>query len=426
MNEIETSDSAHDSPERETSVSRRDLDLFVAVAEATSLREGPEGVRRALWELHHEQPRSTRDWARGVRIPVPVIAAVRGELESRGLVSPDPHPALTPDGEALLDRLFGERGLPDPVCPMCTGHALLLPPEAIPLLDILEPVLEDRPDVDVALDQSHALPETALLRALLLANWGLLGGEVLFLGDDDLTSVALGVLLTEEAPGLAAMTRVTVLDIDERYLRLIRDAYHDLGLEVETAVYDTRDPLPEAYRDRYRTALTDPPYTPDGIHLFSWRCAEALGPSGGDLLLYHAPQDPETQHCVQTGLLEQGWTLDACFRDAAHYEGASVHANRSDLHHLRMRENGRGRAPENVASACYSTLYTGQLRSPGGVYRCAQCGIEITVGPDQPVATIGECKRLGCPHCGGRRFHRYGQTSNDRERHGPDDGPHTA
>ena len=52
----------------ETDDASRDLPLLLEIAQATSLREGGEGVRTALWELYWLEPRSTREWARSVRL----------------------------------------------------------------------------------------------------------------------------------------------------------------------------------------------------------------------------------------------------------------------------------------------------------------------------------------------------------------------
>lgn len=395
----------------ETDDASGDLSLLLEIAQATSLREGGEGVRNALWELHWLEPRSTREWARSVRLPVPVLAAIRGELQSRGLLDPNPHPTPTEKGRSLLDRLFGTAKIADPACPLCRGRALLLPPELTPLIEYLAPVLEERPQSNPALDQSHALPETGLLRASFLAARNLLREDVLFLGDDDLSSVALALLLSERMPDRIESTRITVVDIDERYLSLIREAFDDLDIPVETHVYDVREPLPSPLKDRFTAAVTDPPYTPDGITLFAWRCAEALLPDGGDLLLAYAPPDPLAQHVIQGNLHAEGWIQSGVYRDAAEYIGASVHAHRSDLYHLTHPGHGIGSAPEIVDSVCYSTLYTGELGEPGGVYRCARCGAETAVGPGKVHITVADLKREGCPECGAARFQRYGQNA---------------
>ncbi len=389
--------------------------VLKTVAEAINLREGPQGVRRSLWELHRTTPRSTRDWARAVGIPIPVIAALRGELESRGLLRPGPHPSPTADGEKLLEELFGGEKLPEPFCPMCRGNALLLPPELLPLAEILAPVMEQRPEADPSLDQSHAVPESSLLRALMAASSGELSGDVLFMGDDDLASVALALLISEHMPELRDRIQITVLDIDKRYLTYIEEAISDLDLSVNVECYDARQDLPDNLTGRFSITVTDPPYTQDGISLFAWRCAQAMRNEGGELYLAYAPQAPLAQHAIQASLIEQGWILHRVYPQACRYVGASVHANTSDLYHLRFSGNRDRCAPEITRTACYSSVYTNQLRAPGGIYRCMKCGCEICVGPEKQFVTIAGLKDAGCPGCGHGRFHRYGGAPNKDE-----------
>ena len=73
-----------------------------------------------------------------------------------------------------------------------------------------------RPKPYTKLDQAYATPETALRRALyMMAEGDLEGRDVLFLGDDDLTSLAAGLLKIAKS--------ITVIDIDVRILDLIDD-----------------------------------------------------------------------------------------------------------------------------------------------------------------------------------------------------------
>ena len=61
--------------------------LLEELADATRLNEGPEGVRKVLRAIYRSGPVPIRELARDLGIPVPVVAAVRGELETRGLAN---------------------------------------------------------------------------------------------------------------------------------------------------------------------------------------------------------------------------------------------------------------------------------------------------------------------------------------------------
>ena len=78
--------------------------LLLELSEAARLQEGPEGIRKILRAIFRMGPVPIRDLARSLGIPVPVVAAVRGELEKRGLATRDSGLALTETGiEALGD-----------------------------------------------------------------------------------------------------------------------------------------------------------------------------------------------------------------------------------------------------------------------------------------------------------------------------------
>jgi hypothetical protein len=55
--------------------------LLDRVAEATSLREGTTGVAQVLRIVHQEGKVTLRDLSHRLGLPIPVLAAVRGELE---------------------------------------------------------------------------------------------------------------------------------------------------------------------------------------------------------------------------------------------------------------------------------------------------------------------------------------------------------
>ncbi len=68
--------------------------------------------------------------------------------------------------------------------------------EIIEIKEELQEVFDNRPKVDVTIDQSKSSIDTSLKRAILsLKNHDLVGKRILCLGDDDLVSIALGFLL---------------------------------------------------------------------------------------------------------------------------------------------------------------------------------------------------------------------------------------
>lgn len=110
-------------------------------------------------------------------------------------------------------------------------------------------------------DQFLATDQTVIKRACYLLDQGeLVRTKVLFLGDDDHTSLAISSVAIE--------SNVTVLDIDERILNSISDMSKSHQYGIETIRHDLRKPLPKDLLDSFDVVFTDPPYTSSGIALF--------------------------------------------------------------------------------------------------------------------------------------------------------------
>mgnify|MGYP001597733675 FL=1 len=88
------------------------------------------------------------------------------------------------------------------------------------------------------------------------------------MGDDDLTSIAVGV--TKQAK------RITVFEIDERLTSLIEKISLEYDLGIEIVKKDLRSPFSREYLSQFDTVFTDPPYTGGGISLFLNRGIELL------------------------------------------------------------------------------------------------------------------------------------------------------
>ena len=68
-------------------------------------------------------------------------------------------------------------------------------------MTMIKRIFDNRPNVDVTLDQSKCTPETSLKRAILcVKNNTLVGKKILCIGDDDLVSVSTALLLKKLFP----------------------------------------------------------------------------------------------------------------------------------------------------------------------------------------------------------------------------------
>lgn len=128
-------------------------------------------------------------------------------------------------------------------------------------------------------DQFTATIETVVKRAQLLNFFeDIKDKRVLFLGDDDFTSVAVA--------SIHMASKITVLDIDDRILHIINSISQKENFGIQVGTYDARKSLPASYTDQFDIVFTDPPYTPEGITLFVSRAIQALDHSNQSARIY--------------------------------------------------------------------------------------------------------------------------------------------
>ena len=164
-----------------------------------------------------------------------------------------------------------------PECPGCGGR-LVAPSEAAEeKRAAYRRACAESPLPTYLLNQRPVTADTSWNRALYMAWRGDLDHRrIVVLGDDDLTSLAIGLLATGSA--------VTVLEADPRLIRFLQETADRLGIRDFTAVqYDCRAPVPETFRQTFDVALTDPSATL--FELFISRCVSLVRP-GGESTVY--------------------------------------------------------------------------------------------------------------------------------------------
>ncbi|TYK46857.1 bis-aminopropyl spermidine synthase family protein [Actinomadura decatromicini] len=181
------------------------------------------------------------------------------------------------------------------------------------------------------LDHVAATPDTVVRRALLLgARFWLPGARLLCVGDHDLTSLAVGLVHPE--------VETLVVDVDERILAYIDARAAELGLRVSTRWADLRLGLPPSAAEYADLAITDPPYTPDGVGLFVARAVQGLREQArGRVLLAYGASDrtPALALKVQNALRDLNLVSEAIYPDFNRYHGAEAIGSAADLYVLR-------------------------------------------------------------------------------------------
>jgi predicted methyltransferase len=392
-----------------------DPDLLADVAAATSLREGREGVAGIVRAVAGEGPLALRDLARLVRMPLPVVSAVRRELESRGLFERGQGVGLTAAGRAFAAEALGLAVAPersrDEANPRPSRRTPARAVEGaedgldellVTLLPAMEAHVADGPPVDVTLDQAPCTAETALRRALAMHRAGALAGRhILLVGDDDSLSIAIGLV----ARAVSALPRrLAVLELDPGRIAHLERGAARYGITFEPLAHDLRDPVPEALAGAFDVVATDPPYTLEGMALFVSRGIEALGAGPGlKFFLSYADLSPDDRLDLQQRLTELGLAILRMRPSFNRYGGASILGSVGQFIELETTSRTRS-AP--AGERFDQAIYTGEVRPRLRSYRCIECGLATPVGTSQAFATVEALKAAGCPRCGGHVFER--------------------
>ena len=213
---------------------------------------------------------------------------------------------------------LGGQGRPD-------GGADSLPAPWLPELRRLQ---EASPPALHSLDHVPATPETVARRALWLDGaYDLAGRRLLFLGDDDLTSLAMGLCRPD--------VEMTVVDVDERMLAFLDAEAARLGLHLRCRYGDLRWGLPPDVTGWADVAFTDPPYTPEGVALFALRALQGMADhTHGRVVLAYGYSDthPRLGLKVQRAVQRLNVVFEAILPGFNRYDGALAIGGAGDLY----------------------------------------------------------------------------------------------
>ena len=198
----------------------------------------------------------------------------------------------------------------------------------LPDLSTIPDILNYRVDPKRAFDQFMTTPETVMKRVELMNFLKDIDSKrILFLGDDDNTSLAVALKKTA--------SKITVVDIDQRVLDGIRSLANDYGFAVETIHHDLKFALPKNLLSSYDIVFTDPPYTPEGAGLFLSRAVSAVDTSNLAARIYvcYGASDRAKERFlpIHDTITAHGLMLRYVFDKFNRYTGAESIGNTSSL-----------------------------------------------------------------------------------------------
>jgi predicted methyltransferase len=290
------------------------------VAAAVGLAEGEPGVRAVIATLTRLEPVSIRRISRAVELPVPIVAAICGELRKRAVVAEERPAQLTTAGRGLFAA--GTLSL---------GGS----PSQLRRVEIeLRRIARDAPPPVLELDQCHCTVATKVRRVMALHEAdALVGRRILVLGDDDLTSVAIRSFV-DRFGSAATIAGLTVVDADPAVVAFVRNRLAGAPFPYACLRHDLREPLDAGLLGSFDTVVTDPPYTLPGARLFLSRAAAALAGPDGRVFFSFGSRRHGASFEVQQTIGRMGFVIRQLARDFNEYVGAGVLGGTSHLYEL--------------------------------------------------------------------------------------------
>ncbi|ADG12687.1 protein of unknown function DUF43 [Methanocaldococcus infernus ME] len=338
---------------------REDRNLLKRVAKKVNISEGERGVEDILRVIYRNQPISTKRIAQLCKLPLPIVAKVRTILERERILKRENGAVLTEKGLEFVENVLKFKFKGSLRCPLCEGRGIVLNEFFKEILEKVKPWFRKRPEVNTLLDQSYATPETSVYRAALMCERGDLEGKrIIFIGDDDLTSLPVALTQFPE--------EVYVVDIDERLLNLIKSFSEKEGVKIRIVKHDLRKEMPEELKNNFDVFSTDPPYTIDGLKLFLSRGVECLGEEGVAYLSYsHKPIDEWLK--VQEEITKMNFVISELIPNFNYYEGSEIIGNTTFIARLIGK-----RLKVNIGDT--EKIYTGLVKPTVRYYKCLKCG----------------------------------------------------
>jgi len=392
------------------------FDRVLNVYERLSMKEDVEKLNELLLYVHLYPHISTKRLAMALQLPKPLTIAMKREFIQAGFIIQERGVVLSAEGRHYAEKFLGFAGVNNAAYRQLLESENGNCPVLHQCMQKYAEVFAGRPQADVTLDQAKATMMTSFKRAwLCLKHHTLLGKQILCIGDDDLVSVAIGLLHNELAgqKGSFAPT-VAVVEKDERIIRYIRSLTEKHSLQIRCIEHDLREPLPTLVKGKYDVLFTDPPYTYEGMCLFLSRGLEGLKTQSGlPIFLSFGSKPAEETFRIQQKWNEVNLVIERMIPGFNQYEGAQSLNSQGQMIILRTMAGFHPDVPGYYAGA----LYTMDGRKhQDKTYICLHCGDSIKLTLESGCQTIEQLKEAGCPSCGHKYFTQMQKRRDAHER----------
>ncbi|NVM02511.1 MAG: bis-aminopropyl spermidine synthase family protein [Candidatus Helarchaeota archaeon] len=205
------------------------------------------------------------------RLPRSIIIKILKPLQIF-LLSPSEYIKVTKEGKEVFQKFLNKFKLSD-IKKYDWINLEDYTEEIEEIFVFLKDILVKRSPPKRSLDQFNATINTLLRRILFLEREDALSNsKILFLGDYDLTSLAIA---KKGGP-----REIHVVDIDDQLLSLIQNIADEHSFQIKTHHQDLRLGFPSELLSSIDVVFTDPPFTINGARLFLTHAINALTTNG--------------------------------------------------------------------------------------------------------------------------------------------------
>lgn len=312
-----------------------------SIADRVHLREGPQAVEsvvRAIFEAQTDpgaEDADERILARIARLPMPVVNAIRFELQRAGVLDGNAtRISLSPNALKTVQESWGwaspkaRQSAASAGCRACGGTGIApAGPQWEPTLEALRHHLQKSP----------LTPETHLRRIAFMHDSGALAGkDVLVMGED--VSAAVGVALAGKtlSPSGKLARRIVALHPDEKALNSVRDIAVREGTIIGLVKHEPRRSLMEDLEGEFDTVFVAPSAVFSSLVNLLSRAIEAAKPKGGKVFLACPPLTLDDRVDAQRTILDLGLAIERLVPGFDKYEGSK---GPGDLYVLSVTED---------------------------------------------------------------------------------------
>ncbi len=302
------------------------------------IEEGEKILEDFLVTLYFSSPLSNKEIARKLLLPIPLVTAIKKEFIKVGLVKQYKGVSMTEKGYEYVGEDLGFKGIDKELYINLKSEGLDIEREFSNELRQLKRIFDNRPEVDLSIDQAYCTYSTSFKRALLALKYDVLvNKKILCIGDDDLVSISIGLLLKKlcKEQQVENNSEIHVVDIDKRLLNYIEEVSNELGLPIICHSSNLRNKSLKELKNSFDCMYTDPPYTLNGIKLFVSRGIDYLKKEKGIPIFFsYAHRSYDSSYEIIKLILKLGLSIHRSIPNFNKYIGASKIGNIGQLYVL--------------------------------------------------------------------------------------------